>query len=766
MSRRCYAFVFAFGILSGSLALSPLAQADAIEIKPGDHISIIGNTLADRMQHDGWLETGLHARFPTHKLVIRNLGFSGDELTVRLRSADFGSPDRWLTRTKADVVFAFFGYNESFAGKDGLEAFKKDLDAFVKHTLAQKYNGVSAPRLVLFSPIAIESPRGRDLPDDSATNERLKLYTAAMADVAKAAGVAIVDLLGPTSSLYKKAPEPLTINGVHLTSDGNRHLADVILGEIAPGSKGANETNLGKLREAVLDKNFYWFNRYRTVDGYSIYGGRADLRFTDGQTNRVVAQREMEVLDVMTANRDQRIWAVAQGNDLVVDDSNTPPFIPVKTNKPGRGPHGEHLFLTGEEAIGQMTLGKNLKVNLFASEQRFPELAKPVQMSFDSRGRLWVACWPTYPHWKPKEEMNDKLLILEDTDGDGKADKRIIFADKLHCPTGFEFANGGVLIAQAPDLMFLKDTNGDDRADVRLRVLSGLDSADTHHTSNSFQLDPGGALYFQEGTFHQTQVETPYGAPVRCSNAGVFRYEPKSQKFEVYVSFGFANPHGHAFDRWGQDIVVDGTGSVPTHGTLFSGHVDYPHKHAGPPQVYQQRTRPTPGIEFLSSRHFPEEFQGNLLVPNVIGFQGILRYKIDDKGASLAGTELEPILSSRDPNFRPSDIETGPDGAIYFLDWQNPIIGHMQHNLRDPSRDRIHGRVYRVTYEGRPLSKPRQDRRRIDRRAARSAQGTPKTGSAIGPGPSWGPGTLPRSSPPSRRGSPSRQVRPRFRAPC
>ena len=455
----------------------------------------------------------------------------------------------------------------------------------------------------------------------------------------------------------------------------------------------------------MLDKNFYWFNRYRTVDGYSIFGGRADLSFTDGQTNRVVAQREMEVLDVMTANRDRRIWAVARAKTWRRRREYAP-VHPGQDQQARARPNGEHIFLSGEEAIGQMTIGKNLKVNLFASEKEFPELAKPVQMSFDAKGRLWVACWPTYPHWKPKEEMNDKLLILEDTDGDGKADKKIVFADKLHCPTGFEFANGGVFVAQAPDLMFLKDTDGDDQADVRERVLSGLDSADTHHTSNSFQLDPGGGLYFQEGTFHQTQVETPYGPPVRCSNAGVFRYEPKSQKFDVYVSFGFANPHGHAFDRWGQDIVVDGTGSVPTHGTLFSGHVEYPNKHAGPPQVYQQRTRPTPGIEFLSSRHFPEEFQGNLLVPNVIGFQGILRYKIEDKRASLAGTELEPILSSRDPNFRPSDIETGPDGAIYFLDWQNPIIGHMQHNLRDPSRDRIHGRVYRVTYEGRPLSTP------------------------------------------------------------
>src|SRR5258707_521483 len=108
--------------------LTSLAPAAPLELNKGDHVCLIGNTLADRMQHHGWLEALIQARFPRHELVFRNLGFSADELTVRLRSASFGSPDLWLTRTKADVVLAFFGYNESFVGKEGLDKFKKDLD--------------------------------------------------------------------------------------------------------------------------------------------------------------------------------------------------------------------------------------------------------------------------------------------------------------------------------------------------------------------------------------------------------------------------------------------------------------------------------------------------------------------------------------------------------------------------------------------------------------------------------------------------------------
>src|SRR5262249_51805716 len=150
--------------------------------------------LAERMQHDGWLETYLHARFPKHDVTIRNLAFAGDELTLRLRSAGFGSPDEWLTRTKTDVVFAFFGYNESWGGEAGLPKFKKDLDEFIKHTLGQKYNGKSAPRLVIFSPIAHEERNFPNWPErnepnwppGAENNKRLKLYTGAMAEVAAA----------------------------------------------------------------------------------------------------------------------------------------------------------------------------------------------------------------------------------------------------------------------------------------------------------------------------------------------------------------------------------------------------------------------------------------------------------------------------------------------------------------------------------------------------------------------------------------------------
>jgi glucose/arabinose dehydrogenase len=726
------------GLAMGATIPAGGSAAATFTLQPQDNICIIGNTLGERMQYDGWLETMIQARFPKHELVFRNLAFSGDEISTRLRSKNFGTPDEWLsglaepiggyednrlagTNTNADVVFAFFGYNESYAGEAGLDAFKKELGAWLTHTLAQKYNGKSAPRVVVFSPIAHEDVGNPDLPDGKENNRRLELYTKAMAEVAAAQNATFVDLFTPSLKLYAESKAPLTMQGVHLNNEGNRQIAKVIDRALFGDSPKHADALLTRLREAVVDKNRHWFHRYRVTDGYSTYGDRAFLTFVRGTPRNVnanqlakvaredilpsnydVLQRELPMLDQMTANRDRRIWAIARGSDLKVDDSNTPAPVDAKTNLPYASP-----FKSGAESIQAMTIAKGLKVELFASEEQFPELIKPVQMAFDTKGRLWVASWKNYPHWQPKTPMDDKLLIFEDTNRDGKADKCTTFAGDLHNPTGFEFYNGGVIVAQQPNLVFLKDTDGDDHYDTREILLHGFDSADTHHAINSFTFDSGGALYMQEGIFHRTQVETPWGPTTRQADGGVYRFEPRTWKFETYIPFAFPNPHGHVFDHWSRDIVFDATGGQPYYGPSFSTKKYYPAMETKQaPKPGDVRTRPVGGAEILSSRHFPESMQGNLIVLNTIGFRGLLNYKLTEDGAGLKITEAEPILHSADENFRPVDAEVGPEGALYFVDWHNPVIGHMQHNLRDTSRDKLHGRVYRVTAEGRPLLEP------------------------------------------------------------
>ncbi len=719
-------------ILVPALFLIPKAlPAQVLELKQGDHICLVGNALGERMQHHNAWETRLYAKFPEKDLVVRNLCFPGDEPFERIRSQNFGDPDSHLAHSKANVVLYFFGFNESFAGEKGRDKFRDEIVKLVEHTKQQKYNGKDNPRVVLISPIAFENTGNPDLPTGETQNKNLELYTAALKDAAAKTKAGFVDLFHPTKSLFEKSEKQLTLNGSHLNAAGYQALAPLLM----QGLFAAEETKIDlKLKQAVADKNFHWWHRYRAVNGYSIYGARGQAGSDGTYNNADVMERERAILDQMTANRDRRIWAIARGEKVPekIDDGNTLPFITPKTNVGGKndknrkaGKLGSLEYLNAEKQQKLFKLAEGYEINLFASEEQFPELANPVALNFDNKGRLWVSTMASYPHWKPKTPLNDKVLIFEDHDRDGRADECKIFAEGLHQPTGFEIGRGGAYVAQQPDVLFLKDTDGDDRADVRERRLVGFDTADSHHGLSAFEWGPGGGLYFQEGTFKYSQVESPYGL-TRLHEAGLWRYDPKTEKFGVHVNFAFANPWGHVFDRWGQDFIADASPGYSYWAAPITGKMDYPNKHVGGaqgdrvnkfkkkeykgrlayPTFYEKRTRPSAGCEIVSSRHFPEEDQGDFLLTNVIGDRAVLRLSMHDDGSGFTAKEKPPLVFCEDGNFRPVDVQFGPDGALYIVDWHNALIGHLQHNLRDPNRDHSHGRIWRVTYPSRPLVTP------------------------------------------------------------
>lgn len=692
----CHRLMVATTALAAAcLGMPTRAAQPRLELRKGDGIAVIGNTLADRMQHSGWLETRIHAAHPDLELVFRNLGFAGDELTIRPREENFGTADQWLGKVKARVVFCFFGYNEAIRGPKGLDGFKNDLAKTIDGMRGQKYDGQTPPRLVFFSPIAHENLRDPNLPDGSANNTNLALYTEAMRGVCAEKQVVFVDLFAPSQTLYAAAAKPLTMNGIHLLDEGERAVADVIMQDLFPGAAVPPAAPLERLRQAVLDKNYYWFSRYRVIDGYNVFGGRSKLAWF-GQSNADVMMREMEILDVMTANRDARVWAVAKGGDLVVKDDNLPAQAEVKTNIPGKMEGGKHEYLGGKQAIERMKVAEGMQVNLFASEEMFPEVANPVQMAVDPDGRLFVAMWPSYPHWNPTEPRLDKIVCLPDDDGDGVADRCVTFADGLNSVTGFEFWGGGMLVAALPEIWFLKDTDGDGKADFRLRMLQGLDSADSHHSANAMLIGPDGWLYWSRGVFNVSAMETPTRT-VRSDKDGVHRFNPRTFEVEFHFPIG-PNPHGDVFDQWGYQFANDGTTGVGCYVNIGRGVSSKP--------WFSKRVRPVAATGLLASSHFPDKNQGNFLVCNTIGFLGVLQHEVKYNGAEITAREIEPILVSSDPNFRPSDLEIGADGALYVADWANAIIGHMQHNMRDPNRDHAHGRIYRVTAKDRPLVKP------------------------------------------------------------
>ena len=352
--------------------------------------------------------------------------------------------------------------------------------------------------------------------------------------------------------------------------------------------------------------------------------------------------------------------------------------------------------------LAAMLVADGYEVNLFAAD---PMIRKPLQMNFDPQGRLWVSSSSIYPQILPGEVANDTVTILEDRDGDGRADAHTVFADGLLMPTAVLPGDGGCYVANSTELLHLADTDADGRADRRRVVLSGFGAEDTHHIIHTFRWGPDARLFFNQSIYIHSHVETPRGVK-RLNGGGIWRFLPRSLDLDVYAR-GWVNTWGHAFDRWDRSLVTDGAGVEG----IYYGFPGAAYQAAvGTSRILHGMNPGSPkycGLEVVDGPHLPAAAQGTLIT-NDFRANRVCRFRLTEQGSGFASEQLPDLIRSKRVTFRPIDIKLGPDGAIYIADWYNPIIQHGEVDFRDPRRDREHGRIWRVTARERPLT-PRVD---------------------------------------------------------
>ncbi len=658
---------------------TPISTDLPLKLKKGTRIALIGNTLFDRSREFGWFESRIHQLNPGKNLVIRSLAWSADEIDIQPRPDNFGSLDQHLTVQKPDVIFAAFGFNESFGGPEKIEAFRQRLTKFVQHVKSRSYNGKSAPKLVLFSPIANENIEGVKAAD--LNNANIAAYSKVMKEVAAAEKAGFIDAYTGTESAMKSTGSDLTLNGCHLNDEGYQIFANVT----APQLFGKMELppHSPALSEAVVEKNTQFYHRYRPLNTFYYTGGRNK---SYGYLDFLPAMRNF---DIMVANRDKRIWDIAAGKSVLakIDDSNVPPLPETIQSR------GANEWLSPADELKAFDVDPRFEVNIFASEETFPDIACPIQIRWDSQGRLWVACSTTYPHIYPGQKPHDKIVILEDTDQDGVADKSTVFADDVHIPLSFELGDGGVYVSEEPHLTFLKDTDGDGKADLRKQLYTGFGVEDSHHALHDFVWTPEGDLLFRESIFHNSQVETPYG-PIRAKNSAWFQLRPESHRLTSFGNYPNTNPWGVTFDDWGQHVA-----SHPIFASAFHAtNPPYPEQHPRPAGIPAYSG--TCGQEFIDFPNWPKEMQGNFIKVRYKPNNRVEIHKWNETADSFEEEYVSDLIFSRNLSFIPVDIRFGPRGGLYICDWYNPIKGHAQYSLRDVRRDRKSGRIFRIVPKG------------------------------------------------------------------
>ena len=356
--------------------------------------------------------------------------------------------------------------------------------------------------------------------------------------------------------------------------------------------------------------------------------------------------------------------------------------------------------LSPEDEQRSFTVPAGFHVELVASE---PDVAKPMNLAFDAKGRLWVSSSLEYPFAAAADVVpRDTICVLEDKNGDGKADVVTVFADKLNIPIGLIPYGDGVICFSIPNIWFLHDTDGDGKCDQREVLYGPFDTTrDTHGMCNAFRRGDDGWIYACHGFNNRSDVAGKDGHRVQMSSGNTFRFRPDGSRIELYTQ-GQVNPFGMSIDRFG-DIYTADCHTKPVTLLLPGGCYDSfgrPHDGLGYVPNVMEHLHGSTAIGALalgSDTTFPAEYADTTFDGNVMTSR-INQNALQRAGSSVRAVERPDLMSSSDPWFRPVDIVAGPDGALYVNDFYNRIIGHYEVPLLHPGRDRSRGRIWRISY--------------------------------------------------------------------
>ncbi len=624
-------------IVVGGVALVTARGEVAFELRKGDVVAFVGGTDLINLQREGRLEAALTMKWKSAAPLFRDFAWDGDTVYHQSAERERWRQDafgNWEAQLKRAGVTVVIAQFGKMESLDGAGKVGEFAGAY--GSFLDKVG--KDRRLVLLEPSPFQW-------EGAVERSALPVYLGAIRELAA----------------ERKIP--------FVTGNGEDPA-----GAFIRGLTGGQEPK-GAAYELMCvtagEKHRLWCEYWRPANWKCIFGDDSRRIFAKASHGLPSIQEEWATYPALIARVEEAIFAGKPWN---------PPAAPELTGS-------KEADVTNELASFEVLEG--FEVNLFADESH--GVRNPLSLRWDARGRMYVACSDVYPQVEPGVRGYDRVITLRDTDNDGRADESGVFAEGLLIPTGMEVGPDRVYIGQGPELLTLRDTNGDGVADERTVVLTGFGNGDSHQTSNSFVWSPGGELWWCQGDGIESRVETPFGVS-SLFQAGVYRLRPNELRLDPLLDdfMGPGNPWGIAFDDFGQSFVIDGAGgvsyltpaSIPAKRRLRLPRIGNPGGYCG--------------IECLGAGNLPDGMQGQFVIGDYKKNQ-VSRFETREDGAGFKLEWKSPLLRSKHRNFRPIDVKMGPDGAIYVVDWYNPITCHQDDFYRHPERDKTHGRIWRVT---------------------------------------------------------------------